>query len=94
SNQSLIERVLNNTITWMKKISEWKKSATNFSFPVSVLHNELRENFKPPQRFWMKEKTEVFWHVMKIVFYELDFKLSHLSQEEKKEVLETLSGMI
>ncbi|XP_071594787.1 ATP-binding cassette sub-family A member 13 [Heliangelus exortis] len=94
SNQSLIERVLNNTITWMKKISEWKKSATNFSFPVSVLHNELRENFKPPQRFWTKEKTEVFWHVMKMVFYELDFKLSHLSQEEKKEVLETLSVMM
>ncbi|KAM9387437.1 ATP-binding cassette sub-family A member 13 [Phaethornis superciliosus] len=94
SNQSLIEWILNNTITCMKKISEWKKSATNFSFPVSVLHYELRKNFKPPQRFWMKEKTDVFWHVMKMVFYELDFKLSHLSQEEEKEVLETLSGII
>ncbi|XP_054047718.1 ATP-binding cassette sub-family A member 13 [Rissa tridactyla] len=94
SNQSLIENVLNNTITWMKNFAEGKESATNFSLAVSELHNELRKNFKPLQRFWTKENTEIFWHIVRIVFYELDSRLSHLSQVEEEEVLETLSRII
>ncbi|KAF1475976.1 hypothetical protein FQV17_0003500, partial [Megadyptes antipodes antipodes] len=90
SNQSLIENVLNNTIIWMKNFAEGKESATNFSLAVSELHNELQKNFQPLQRFWMKEETEVFWHIVKIVFYELNSRLSHLSQVEEEEVLETL----
>uniref|UniRef100_A0A8D0FS86 ATP binding cassette subfamily A member 13 n=1 Tax=Strix occidentalis caurina TaxID=311401 RepID=A0A8D0FS86_STROC len=93
-NQSLIENVFNNTIIWMKNLAEEKESATNFSFAVSELHNELRKNFQTLQRFWMKEKTEVFWHIVKIVFYELDSRLSHLSQVEEEEVLETISRII
>lgn len=94
SNQSLIENVLNNTIIWMKNFAEGKESATNFSLAVSELHNELRKNFQPLQRFWMKEETEVFWHIVKIVFDELDSRLSHLSQVEEEEVLETLFRII
>uniref|UniRef100_A0A8C3J255 ATP binding cassette subfamily A member 13 n=1 Tax=Calidris pygmaea TaxID=425635 RepID=A0A8C3J255_9CHAR len=94
SNQSLIESVLNDTITWMKNFAEGKKSATNFSLAVSELHNELRKNFKPLQRFWTKEKTEVFWHIVRTVLYELHSRLSHLSQVEEEEVLETLSRII
>ncbi|KAK4826459.1 hypothetical protein QYF61_009186 [Mycteria americana] len=94
SNQSLIKNVLNNTIIWMKNFAEGKKSATNFSLAVSELHNELRKNFQPLQRFWMKEKTEFFWHIVKIVFYELDSRLSHLSQVEEEEVWETLSRIV
>ncbi|KAM7122042.1 ATP-binding cassette sub-family A member 13 [Ciconia maguari] len=94
SNQSLIKNVLNNTIMWMKNFAEGKKSATNFSLEVSELHNELRKNFQPLQRFWMKEKTEFFWHIVKIVFYELDSRLSHLSQVEEEEVWETLSRIV
>ncbi|KAM6375906.1 ATP-binding cassette sub-family A member 13 [Alca torda] len=94
SNQSLIENVLNNTITWMKNFAEGKESATNFSLAVFELHNELQKNFKPLQRFWMKEKIEIFWHIVRIIFYELDSRLSHLSQVEEEEVLETLSRII
>ncbi|KFQ84431.1 hypothetical protein N337_04087, partial [Phoenicopterus ruber ruber] len=94
SNQSLIENVLNNTIIWMKNVAEGKEPATNFSLAVSELYNELRKNFQPFQRFWTKEKTEVFWHIMKIIFYELGSKLSHVSQAEEEEVLETLSRII
>ncbi|XP_050748329.1 ATP-binding cassette sub-family A member 13 [Gymnogyps californianus] len=94
SNQSLIENVLNNTIIWMKNFAEGKESATNFSLAVSELHNELRKNFQPLQRFWTKEKTEVFWHIVKMVFYELDSRLSHLSQAEEEEVFETLSRIM
>ncbi|XP_019327449.1 PREDICTED: ATP-binding cassette sub-family A member 13 [Aptenodytes forsteri] len=94
SNQSLIENVLNNTIIWMKNFAEGKESATNFSLAVSELYNELRKYFQPLQRFWMKEETEVFWHIVKIVFYELDSRLSHLSQVEEEEVLETLFRII
>ncbi|KFQ58829.1 hypothetical protein N334_08421, partial [Pelecanus crispus] len=91
SNQSLIKNVLNNTIMWMKNFAEGKDSATNFSLAVSGHHNELQKNFQPLQRFWMKKKTEVFRHIVKTVFYELDSRLSHLSQVEEEEVLETLS---
>ncbi|KAM6210177.1 ATP-binding cassette sub-family A member 13-like [Sarcoramphus papa] len=94
SNQSLIENVLNNTIIWMKNFAEGKESATNFSLAVSELRNELRKNFQPLQRFWTKEKTEVFGHIVKMVFYELDSRLSHLSQAEEEEVFETLSRII
>ncbi|KFP38814.1 hypothetical protein N324_05200, partial [Chlamydotis macqueenii] len=94
SNQSLIVTVLNNTIIWMKKIAEGKESATNFSLAVSELHNELQKIFQPLQRFQTKEKTEVFWHIVKILFYELDSRLSHLSQVEEEEVLESLSRII
>ncbi|PKU47979.1 atp-binding cassette sub-family a member 13 [Limosa lapponica baueri] len=94
SNQSLIENVLNNTITWMKNFAEGKESATNFSLAVSELHNELHKNFKPLQRFWTKEKTEVFWHIVRTVLYELHSRLSHLSQVEEEEVLETLSRIM
>ncbi|KAM4685389.1 ATP-binding cassette sub-family A member 13 isoform 4-T7 [Amazona ochrocephala] len=88
SNQSLIKNVLNSTITWMKTSGEGKESA------VSELLNELRENFQPLQPFWMKEKTEVFWHIVKVVFYELGSKLSHLRQVEEEEVLEALSRIM
>ncbi|KFW08480.1 hypothetical protein N327_09450, partial [Fulmarus glacialis] len=94
SNQSLIENVLNNTIIWMKNLAEGKESATNFLLAVSELHNELQKNFQPLQRFWTKEKTEIFWHIVKTVFYELHSRLSHLSQVEEEEVLETLSRII
>ncbi|KFQ14020.1 hypothetical protein N330_14437, partial [Leptosomus discolor] len=94
SNQYLIENVLNNTIIWMKNFAEGKESATHFSLAVSELHNELQKNFQPLQRFWTKGKTEVLGHIVKFVFYELDSGLSHLSQVEKKEVLETLSRII
>ncbi|XP_054673820.1 ATP-binding cassette sub-family A member 13 [Grus americana] len=93
SNQSLIKNVLNNTIIWMKNFAEGKESATNFSFAVSELHKP-QKNFWPLQRFWTKEKTEIFWHTVKIVFYELHSSLSHLSQVEEEEVLETLSRII
>uniref|UniRef100_A0A8B9J0P7 ATP binding cassette subfamily A member 13 n=1 Tax=Amazona collaria TaxID=241587 RepID=A0A8B9J0P7_9PSIT len=88
SNQSLIENVLNSTITWMKTSGEGKESG------VSELLNELRENFQPLQPFWMKEKTEVFWHIVKVVFYELGSRLSHLRQVEEEEVLEALSRIM
>ncbi|KGL92272.1 hypothetical protein N301_00404, partial [Charadrius vociferus] len=91
SNQSLIENVLNNTIIWMKNFAEGKESDTNFSLAVSELYNELQKNVKPLQRFWTKEKTEVFWHVVRTVFRELDSRLSHLIQVQEKELLETLS---
>lgn len=91
SNQSLIENILNNTIIRMKNFAEGKESATNISLAVSELYNELQKNVKPLQRFWMKEKTEVFWHVVRTIFYELDSSLSHLIQVEEKKVLETLS---
>ncbi|KFZ67162.1 hypothetical protein N338_06479, partial [Podiceps cristatus] len=94
SNQSLIKNVLNNKIIWMKKFAEGKEPASNFSFAVSELHNELQKIFQLLQKFWMKEKTEVFWHIVKIVIYELDSRLSHLSQVEEEEVLETLSRII
>uniref|UniRef100_A0A8C4UHQ6 ATP binding cassette subfamily A member 13 n=1 Tax=Falco tinnunculus TaxID=100819 RepID=A0A8C4UHQ6_FALTI len=94
SNQSLIENVLNNTIIWMKNFAEGKESATNFSLAVSELQNELQRDFHPLQRLWTKEITEVFWHIGKIVFCELDSRLPHLSQVEEEEVLETLSRII
>ncbi|KFP61476.1 hypothetical protein N322_03613, partial [Cariama cristata] len=94
SNKSLIENVLNNVILWMKNFAEGKESAPNFSVAVSELCNELQKNFQPLQRFWTKEMTEVFWHMLKIVFYEFDSRLSHLSQVEEEEVLQTLSRII
>ncbi|KFO07714.1 hypothetical protein N312_11041, partial [Balearica regulorum gibbericeps] len=93
SNQSLIKNVLNNTIIWMKNFAEGKESATNFSFAVSELHKP-QKTFWPLQRFWTKEKTDIFWRTVKIVFYELHSSLSHLSQVEEEEVLETLSRII
>ncbi|KFV72038.1 hypothetical protein N307_13968, partial [Dryobates pubescens] len=92
SNQSLIENVLNNTIIWMKNFAEGKKSATNFSLAVSEIHNELHKNFQPLGK--MKEKTEFFWHIVKIVLSELDSGLSHLRQVEEEEVFETLSRIV
>ncbi|XP_069709551.1 ATP-binding cassette sub-family A member 13 [Phaenicophaeus curvirostris] len=93
-NQSLIENVLNNTITWMKNFVEGRESPTNFLLVVSEIHNELLKKFLPLQRLWTKEKMEAFWHIVKIVFYELDSKLSHLTQVEEEEILETLSRTI
>ncbi|KFZ47902.1 hypothetical protein N321_14211, partial [Antrostomus carolinensis] len=90
SNQSLIKNVLNNTIIF----AEGKESATNFSLAVSELHDELQKYFQPLQRFQMQKKTEFFWHMVKIVFYELDSRLSHVSQVEEEDVLETLSRII
>uniref|UniRef100_A0A663MWU2 ATP binding cassette subfamily A member 13 n=1 Tax=Athene cunicularia TaxID=194338 RepID=A0A663MWU2_ATHCN len=94
SNQSLIENVLNKTIIWMNNVAEEKEFATNFSFAVSELHNELRKKFLTLQRFRTKEKRDVFWHIVKIVLYEINSRLSRLSQVEKDEVLETLSRII
>ncbi|KFP15894.1 hypothetical protein Z169_05906, partial [Egretta garzetta] len=94
SNQSLTENVLNNPIMWMKKFADENESATNFSLAGSELRSELQKYFKPLQRFWMKEKTEIFWHIVKIVLSELDSRLSHLSQMGEEEVLETLSRIM
>ncbi|KFO76096.1 hypothetical protein N303_07324, partial [Cuculus canorus] len=93
-NESLIENGLNNAIIWMKNFVEGKESPTNFLLAVSELHNELQKMFLPLQRFWTKEKMEIFWHIVKIVFYELDSKLSHLTHVEEEEILETLSRNI
>ncbi|XP_074940431.1 ATP-binding cassette sub-family A member 13 [Phalacrocorax aristotelis] len=95
SNKSLIKNLFNNTIIWIKKFAEGKgkESATNFSLAVSELSN-LQKNFQPLQRFWRKEKTEFFWHIVKIVLYELDSRLSYLSRVEEEKVLETLSRII
>ncbi|XP_064909492.1 ATP-binding cassette sub-family A member 13 [Columba livia] len=90
SNQSLIKNILNNTIIFVKKFAGGKEFDTNFSFAVSELHNELQKNFQPRQRLRMKEETDVFWHIVKIVFYELNSRLSHLSQVEEDKVLQTL----
>ncbi|XP_068003827.1 ATP-binding cassette sub-family A member 13 [Melanerpes formicivorus] len=92
SNQSLIENILNNTIRQMKNFAEGKKSATNFSLAVSEIHNELHKNFQHLGK--MKEKTEFFWHIVKIVLSELDSGLSHLRQVEEEEVFETLSRIV
>lgn len=94
SNQSLIKNVLDNTIIWIKNFAEGKESATNFLPAVFKLHNELQKNFQPLQSFWTKEKTDVFWHVVKIVFHELHSRLSHLSQMEEEEIFEALSRII
>nr|XP_038031058.1 ATP-binding cassette sub-family A member 13 [Anas platyrhynchos] len=94
SLQSLMETVLNNTIIWMKNFAEGEESATNFSLALSDLHNELQKNFQALQRSWMKEKTDIFWHIVKIISLELDSMLSHISQVEEEEVLETLSRFI
>uniref|UniRef100_A0A493TEE3 ATP binding cassette subfamily A member 13 n=1 Tax=Anas platyrhynchos platyrhynchos TaxID=8840 RepID=A0A493TEE3_ANAPP len=94
SLQSLMETVLNNTIIWMKNFAEGEESATNFSLALSDLHNELQKNFQALQRSWMKEKTDIFWHIVKIISLELDSMLSHISQLEEEEVLETLSRFI
>ncbi|KFQ39570.1 hypothetical protein N332_11339, partial [Mesitornis unicolor] len=94
SNQSLIKNILNNTIMWMKSFAEGKESTTNLSLAVSALHNKLQKNFQLLRRIWTKEKTTVFWYIMKTVFYELDSRMSHLSQVEEEEVLETLFRMI
>uniref|UniRef100_A0A8C3D3Z1 ATP binding cassette subfamily A member 13 n=1 Tax=Corvus moneduloides TaxID=1196302 RepID=A0A8C3D3Z1_CORMO len=91
SNKSLIENALNNAITWIQNFAEQEESATNFSFAVSELHNELQKNFQPLQSFWTKKKTELFWHIVEILFHELDSRLSHLSQIEVEEVIDTLS---
>uniref|UniRef100_A0A8B9UCV2 ATP binding cassette subfamily A member 13 n=1 Tax=Anas zonorhyncha TaxID=75864 RepID=A0A8B9UCV2_9AVES len=94
SLQSLMETVLNNTIIWMKNFAEGEESAINFSLALSDLHNELQKNFQALQRSWMKEKTDIFWHIVKIISHELDSMLSHISQVEEEEVLETLSRFI
>ncbi|KFU98471.1 hypothetical protein N339_02991, partial [Pterocles gutturalis] len=94
SNESLKENVLNNTIIWMKKFADGKESSTNLSVAVSEFLNKLQRNFQPLQRFWMKEKTEVFWHIVKILFYKLHSRLSHMSEVEEEEVLVTLSRII
>lgn len=94
SLQSLMETVLNNTIIWMKNFAEGEQSATNFSLALSDLHNELQKNFQALQRSWMKQKTDIFWHIVKIISHELDSILSHISQVEEEEVLEPLSRFI
>lgn len=91
SNKSLIETALNNAIVWIKNFAEGEESATNFSLAVSQLHNDLQKSFQPLQRFWAKKKTDLFWHIVEIIFHELDSRLSHLSQVEEEEVIETLS---
>ncbi|KFP75835.1 hypothetical protein N310_07138, partial [Acanthisitta chloris] len=94
SNQSLIKNALNYAITWMKDFAEGKESAANFSLAVSELHNKLEKKSQPLETFWTEEKTEVFWYIVEILFYELDSRLSHLSQVEEREVIETLSRVI
>nr|XP_047932357.1 ATP-binding cassette sub-family A member 13 [Anser cygnoides] len=94
SLQSLMETVLNNMIIWMKNFAEGEESATNFSLALSDLHNELQKNFQALQRSWMKEKTDIFWQIVKIISHELDSMLSDISQVEEEEVLETLSRFI
>ncbi|XP_027734794.1 ATP-binding cassette sub-family A member 13 [Empidonax traillii] len=94
SNQSLIENSLNDIIIWMKKFVQGEESVNNFSLAASELHNELQKEFQPFQRFWPKKKTEVFWHIAEILFYELSSRLSHLSQVEEEELIENLSRII
>lgn len=94
SNQSLIKSIMNNTTIFMKNFAGGKESDTNFSLAVSELHNELQKNFQPLQRLWMKEEMEVFWHIVKIVFYELDSRLFHLSQVGEDKILQTLSRIV
>ncbi|XP_063255537.1 ATP-binding cassette sub-family A member 13 [Prinia subflava] len=94
SNKSLIENALNNAILWINDFADREKSATNFSLAVSELHNELQKSFQPLQTFWTKKKTELFWHIVEIVFHELDSRVSLLSQVEEEDVIETLSRIL
>nr|XP_041569928.1 ATP-binding cassette sub-family A member 13 [Taeniopygia guttata] len=48
----------------------------------------------PLQSIWTKKKTELFWHIVEIVFHELDSRLSLLSQVGEEEVIETLSRIL
>lgn len=90
SNKSLIENALNNSIIWIKNFADGEESATSLSLAVSELYNELQKNFQPLQSFWTEEKTELFWHIVEILFHELDSRLSVMSQVEDEEVIETL----
>ncbi|XP_072780452.1 ATP-binding cassette sub-family A member 13-like [Taeniopygia guttata] len=94
SNMSLTENALNNAIIWIKNFFEGAESATNFSLAVSELHNDLQKHFQPLQSIWTKKKTELFWHIVEIVFHELDSRLSLLSQVGEEEVIETLSRIL
>ncbi|XP_066182901.1 ATP-binding cassette sub-family A member 13 [Sylvia atricapilla] len=93
SNKSLTENALNNAIIWIKKFAEGEDSATNFSLAVSELHNELQKSLQPLQGFWRK-KTDFFWHIVEILFHELDSRVPLLSQVEEEEVIETLSRIL
>ncbi|XP_064285301.1 ATP-binding cassette sub-family A member 13 isoform X1 [Passer domesticus] len=94
SNKSLIENALRNAIIGIKNFAEGEESATNFSLAVSELHNDLQKNFQPLQSIWTKKKTEHFWHIVEIVFHELDSRLSLLHQVEEEEAIETLSRIL
>ncbi|XP_021242061.1 ATP-binding cassette sub-family A member 13 [Numida meleagris] len=90
SPQSLMETALGKVIMWMKG----KESTTNVSLAVSELYNEIQKNLQVHLRFWMKEKTDFFWQMVKTVSHELDSRVSHVSQVEVEEVLESLSRFI
>ncbi|XP_032298475.1 ATP-binding cassette sub-family A member 13 [Coturnix japonica] len=90
SLQTLMEAALSKVIMWMKG----EESTINVSLAVSELYNEIQKNLQAHLRFWMKEKTDFFWQMVKIVSHELDSRFSHISQVEVKEVLETLSRFI
>ncbi|XP_072184193.1 ATP-binding cassette sub-family A member 13 [Excalfactoria chinensis] len=90
SIQSLMEAALSKVIMWMKG----EESIINVSLAVSELYNEIQKNVQARLRFWMKEKTDFFWQMVKNVSHELDSRFSHVSQVEVEEVLETLSRFI
>lgn len=85
-----METALSKVITWMKG----EESTINVSLAVSELYNEIQKNLQARLRFWMKEKTDFFWEMVKIVSHELDSRVSHIGQVEVEEVLESLSSFI
>uniref|UniRef100_A0A8V0X811 ATP binding cassette subfamily A member 13 n=1 Tax=Gallus gallus TaxID=9031 RepID=A0A8V0X811_CHICK len=90
SLQPLMETALSKMIMWIKG----EESAISVSLAVSEIYNEIQKNLQAHLRFWMKEKTDFFWKMVKIVSHELDSRVSHISQVEVEEVLESLSRFI
>lgn len=86
----LMETTLSEVIMWMKG----EESTRNVSLAVSELYNEIQKNLQAHLRFWMKEKMDFFWEMLKIVSHELDSRVSHIGQMEVEETLESLSSFI
>ncbi|XP_048796564.1 ATP-binding cassette sub-family A member 13 [Lagopus muta] len=86
----LMETTLSEVIMWMKG----EESTRNISLAVSELYNEIQKNLQAHLRFWMKEKMDFFWEMLKIVSHELNSRVSHIGQVEVEETLESLSSFI
>ncbi|OXB61377.1 UNVERIFIED_CONTAM: hypothetical protein H355_001680 [Colinus virginianus] len=83
--QSLMETALSQVIILM----EGKESTTNISLAVSEFYNAIQKYVQDHLRIWMKEKTDIFWQMVKTVSRELDSGVTHarsLAQEGKKEL--------